>query len=74
EAAVTNPDIKRINELLAELSPERVREVADFAAYLAERERRHKKFVEETLAAEQEEGYTFDSVEEAMEFIRNWRE
>ncbi|KWT87640.1 hypothetical protein [Candidatus Magnetominusculus xianensis] len=46
------PDIERIIETLLVLSPERVREAADFIAYLAERERKHKAFVEETLAAE----------------------
>ncbi|MBF0344555.1 MAG: hypothetical protein HQL06_10145 [Nitrospirae bacterium] len=74
EAAVTNPDVEHIIEILPALSPERIKEAASFIDYLADRERRHKIFVEETLAAEQEEGYTFDTVEEAMEFIRNWKE
>ncbi len=75
EAAVTNPDIKRINELLAELSPERVKEAADYIAYLAEKERKHKAFVEETLDIIANPDYlTFDTVEEAMEAIRNWEE
>ncbi|MEO5358184.1 MAG: hypothetical protein H7844_12935 [Nitrospirae bacterium YQR-1] len=66
--------IERIDETLRSLSIERLKEVSDFAAYLADKERRHKEFVEETLRFEQEEGYTFDTVEEAMEFIKNWKE
>ncbi|MBF0456829.1 MAG: hypothetical protein HQK99_02930 [Nitrospirae bacterium] len=74
EAAVKNPDIEHIIEILPVLSPERIKEAASYIDYLADRERRHRAFVEETLEAEQEEGYTFDTVEEAMEFIRNWSE
>ncbi|MBF0564996.1 MAG: hypothetical protein HQK89_07130 [Nitrospirae bacterium] len=75
EAVVKNPDIERIIEMFPELSPERVKEIADFTAYLAERQRKHKLFVEETLAAEQRgEYYTFNTAEEAMEAIINWRE
>lgn len=74
EAAVKNHDIEHIIEILPVLSPGRIKEAASFIDYLADRERRHQAFVEETLAAEQEEGYTFDTVEEAMEFIRSWSE
>ncbi|MBF0516828.1 MAG: hypothetical protein HQK97_06875 [Nitrospirae bacterium] len=61
-------------EMLLELTPERIKEAASFIDYLADRQRRHKIFVEETHAAEQEKGYTFDTVEEAMEFISNLKE
>jgi hypothetical protein len=75
KAAVTNPDIERINEILPGLSPERVKEIAEFTAFLAEKERKHKIFVEETLAADEDgEYYEFDTAEEAMEGIRNWKE
>ncbi|MBF0463920.1 MAG: hypothetical protein HQK88_01990 [Nitrospirae bacterium] len=74
-AVIKNPDIERIIGMLPELSPERVKEIADFTAYLAERERKHKVFIEETLAAEERgEYYTFNTAEEAMEAIINWRE
>ncbi|QWR76489.1 hypothetical protein [Candidatus Magnetomonas plexicatena] len=51
EAVVKTPDIERIIEMLLALSPERIKEAADFIDYLAERELKHKIFVEETLAA-----------------------
>ncbi|MBF0466434.1 MAG: hypothetical protein HQK88_15030 [Nitrospirae bacterium] len=51
EAVLSNPDVERIIEIMPELSPEHIKEAADFIAYLAERERKHKIFVEETLAA-----------------------
>jgi hypothetical protein len=51
EAVVDNLDIQRIIGMLPELSPERIKEIADFTAYLAEKEHKHKMFVEETLAA-----------------------
>ncbi|MBF0457612.1 MAG: hypothetical protein HQK99_06935 [Nitrospirae bacterium] len=71
-AAVTNPDIERINEILHKLSPERVKEIADFTAFLAEKERKHKAFVEETLAAEQRGEYLiFHTAEEFMDAILN---
>ncbi|MEO5358505.1 MAG: hypothetical protein H7844_14590 [Nitrospirae bacterium YQR-1] len=43
--------IDRIDDTLRSLSLERLKEVSDFAAYLADKERRHREFVEETLAA-----------------------
>ncbi|QWR77925.1 hypothetical protein [Candidatus Magnetomonas plexicatena] len=74
KAADEQSYIDRIDSTLSSLSLERLKEVSDFASFLADKERRHKEFVEETLAAEQEEGYTFDTVEEAMEFIKSWKE
>ncbi|MBF0518430.1 MAG: hypothetical protein HQK92_01755 [Nitrospirae bacterium] len=74
-AVIMNPDIERIIDMLPELSPERIKEIADFTAYLAERERKNKVFIEETLAAEERgEYYTFNTAEEAMDAIINWRE
>ncbi|MCG6552838.1 MAG: hypothetical protein L7F77_10955 [Candidatus Magnetominusculus sp. LBB02] len=74
-AAVANPDIEHIIEMLSALSPERIKEAASFIDYLADRERRHKIFVEETHAAEQRgECYEFDTIDDAMEAIRNWKE
>ncbi|MBF0487880.1 MAG: hypothetical protein HQK98_06940 [Nitrospirae bacterium] len=62
EVAVTNPDIERINEMLIGLPAERIAEVVSFTAYLADRERRHKIFVEETLASDANpERYVFNN-------------
>ncbi|QWR78103.1 hypothetical protein [Candidatus Magnetomonas plexicatena] len=70
-----NPDVERIHEMLAALSVERIKEASDFIAFLVEKERKHQAFVEETLAAEQRgEYYTFETVEEAMDAIRNWKD
>ncbi|MBF0516387.1 MAG: hypothetical protein HQK97_04585 [Nitrospirae bacterium] len=66
---VTNPDIERIVGMLSELSPDRVKEIADFTAYLAQRQRNHKAFVEETLAAKLEPVLTFNSAQEAFDAI-----
>ncbi|KWT85468.1 hypothetical protein ASN18_1720 [Candidatus Magnetominusculus xianensis] len=62
-------DIERINEMLKELSPETIASIVAFIAYQADRERRHKIFVEETLAAEQEPMLTFNSAQEAFDAI-----
>ncbi|MBF0564992.1 MAG: hypothetical protein HQK89_07110 [Nitrospirae bacterium] len=51
ESVVKALDIERIIEMLPDLSPERIKEAADFIDYLADREHKHKIFVEETLAA-----------------------
>ncbi|MBF0517900.1 MAG: hypothetical protein HQK97_12475 [Nitrospirae bacterium] len=75
EAEVRNTDIERISEILQRLSPQRVKEAADYIAYLAEKERKHKAFVEETLdIIANPDDLTFDTVDEAMEAIRNWKE
>lgn len=67
-AAVTNPDIERISEILPGLSAECVKEIADFTAFLAEKERKHKAFVGETLAAEANtERYTFNNSKELIQ-------
>ncbi len=69
KTAVTNPDVEHIMEILLALSPELIKEAASFIDYLADRERRHKIFVEETLAAEQEPMLTFNSAQEAFDAI-----
>ncbi|MBF0459099.1 MAG: hypothetical protein HQK99_14510 [Nitrospirae bacterium] len=78
ETAVTNPDVEHIMEILPALSPERIKEASSFIDYLADRERRHKIFVEETLAAEQRiqrgECLTFNTAEELMDAIVSFKD
>lgn len=64
-------EINDITQLIANLPVETVREIRDFAFYLADKEQRHKKFVEEVSAAEQEPPIRFKSVKDAMAAIRN---
>lgn len=64
-------EIEDIKEILPNLPVETVREIRDFAYYLADRERRRKAFAEETLRAEQEPPVRITSVAEAMAAIRN---
>ncbi|MBF0458259.1 MAG: hypothetical protein HQK99_10230 [Nitrospirae bacterium] len=72
---ITNYDIEHIIDTLPELSPERVREVAAFVDFLAERQRKHKVFVDETLAAIAEpDAIVCNTAEEVMEAIMNWTE
>ncbi|MBF0464494.1 MAG: hypothetical protein HQK88_09415 [Nitrospirae bacterium] len=67
-----NPDVERIQEMLSGLSRERIKEVSDFIAFLAEKERKHQAFVEETLAAEADPDYVVcNSAKELMEAILN---
>ncbi|WP_420265131.1 hypothetical protein [Candidatus Magnetominusculus dajiuhuensis] len=74
--AVTNPDIEHINEMLKDLSPETIAAVVAFIAYQADRERRHKIFVEETLAAaervERGEYLTFNTADDLVDAIVNF--
>jgi len=64
-------EINDIREILPELPVEALREIKDFAFYLADRAQRRRKFVEEVRRAEQEPPIRFKSVEEAMAAIRN---
>ena len=64
-------EIEDIKEIIANLPVESVREIRDFAFYLADREQRRRKFVEEVHSAEQEPPIRFKSVEDAMTAIRN---
>lgn len=63
--------IDNIKEMLSELSPERLQEAYDFVAYLREKERKHRSFVERVLKAEQEPPIRFETVEQAMNAIRD---
>jgi rubrerythrin len=64
-------EIADINETLSVLSKSALREIRDFASYLADRERRHKKLVERVLKAEKEPYTECCTVEEVMQAIRN---
>jgi len=64
--------ISEIDEMLLNLSEERLQEVKDFIGYLLEREKKHHAFVERVLKAEQEhDSIICNSVEEAMQAILN---
>ncbi len=68
--AVTNPDIERITATLPELSPERVKEIAEFTSFLAEKERKHKAFIGECIAAEANpERYVFNNSNELIKAV-----
>lgn len=61
--------------MLRNLSEDTLKEVRDFIAFLIEKERKRKAFVERIHKIEAEsDTVTFDSVKEAMEAIRNWSE
>lgn len=63
-------EIESIKEILSSLPESALREVRDFAFYLADRERRRKKLVEGVLKAEKEHNSIIcNSVEEAMRAI-----
>ncbi|MBI5675181.1 MAG: hypothetical protein HZC48_05020 [Nitrospirae bacterium] len=64
-------EINDISEVLPELPVDALREIRDFAFYLANREQRRRKFVKEVRRAEQERPIKFKSVEDAMAAIRN---
>ncbi len=67
--------VEAIKEVLKKLSPPLIDSLYDYAAFLLEKEKTHRAFVEETLEIEaNSDTITFDSVEEAMEAIRNWSE
>ncbi|MFN3395635.1 MAG: hypothetical protein ACK4Z9_02415 [Thermodesulfovibrionales bacterium] len=73
--AIASQQIDEIKEMLGSLSEDALKEVRDFIAFLAEKERRRKAFVERICKIEAEsDTVTFDSVKEAMEAIRNWSE
>jgi hypothetical protein len=67
--------ISEINERLKGLSEETLIEINHYVYYMKEKERKHEAFVEETLKIEAEsDTITFDTAEEAMNTIRNWKE
>jgi|GEM_PF-962777 len=68
----TVDEIEHLKDILSLLPESAVREVKDFAAYLADRERRRKALVERVLKAEKEHNSVIcNSVEEAMQAIYN---
>jgi hypothetical protein len=67
--------IAEINEVVSGLSEQSLLEIIHYASYIAEKERKHKAFVEETLRIEAEDdSITCNSVEEFMEVIHNAEE
>lgn len=57
--------------MLHKLPKKRVQQVRDFAAYLLDRERRHKALVKRVLKAEKKpDTITCNTVQEAMQAIR----
>jgi len=67
----TANEIEYIKEMLPQLSETALHEVKDFTAYLIDRNRRRKEFEEQVLKAEQEPPVRFETVEQAMQAIRN---
>lgn len=65
----TVDEIEHLKDILSQLPESAVREVRDFAAYLADRERRRKALVERVLKAEQEPPIRFESVEDAVKAV-----
>jgi hypothetical protein len=65
----TTKQIEDIKEMIGRLSANRLQEVHDFIAFLLEKERKHKAFVEQVLKAEQETPIRFESAEEALQAI-----
>ncbi|MBF0540827.1 MAG: hypothetical protein HQK91_05190 [Nitrospirae bacterium] len=75
ETIISNPVISEINNMLQGLSEETLIEINHYVSFMTEKERKHKAFVEETLKIEAEsDTVTFNSVDEAMDAIRNWKE
>lgn len=63
--------INNIREMLEKLPESALEEVNDFIAFLLEKERKRKAFVERILRAEKEPTVKFDTPEEAMKAILN---
>jgi hypothetical protein len=64
-------EIDRIKEMLNKLPEDALAEVGDFVAFLLEKEKKRKAFVERVLKTEQEPSVAFESPEEAMQAILN---
>ncbi len=75
---VENPEslkVEVIKEALKELSPPLIDSLHEYVNFLLEKEKKHRAFVERVLNIKaNSDTITFDSVEEAMEAIRNWSE
>lgn len=67
--SVTANQIDNIKEMLNTLSEDTLKEVRDFIAFLIEKERKKKAFVERVLKAEQEPPIRFESADEAFQAI-----
>lgn len=73
--SITSHQIDEITEMLEALSEEGLKEVKDFIAFLREKEAKRKAFEERILGIEAEsDTVAFDSAEEAMKAIKNWKE
>jgi hypothetical protein len=71
----TETVISGISERMKVLSEETLREIDHYVSYMTEKERKHKAFVERILKIEAESDTdTFNSAEEAMEALRNWKD
>ncbi|KJU87693.1 hypothetical protein MBAV_000113 [Candidatus Magnetobacterium bavaricum] len=69
---IHNDKVDAIKEALKELSPPLIDSLNEYVSFLIEKERKHKVFVERILEIEaNSDTVIFDSVEEAMEAIRN---
>ena len=67
----TATEIDRIKAMLNKLPGDALAEVGDFVAFLLEKEKKRKAFVERVLKVEQEPSVTFESPEDAMQAILN---
>lgn len=68
-------EISDIGEMLHKLPKRRIQEVRDFVGYLIEKEKKRKAFEERVLKAVSEpDAVEFDTLEEAMDAIRSWRD
>jgi hypothetical protein len=71
----TIDEIELIKNILSSLPNSALHEVRDFAAYLADRERRRKALVARVLKAEQEPDTVIcNSAEEALQAILNYQD
>ena len=71
----TDTRIEHIKQALSRLSDQSILVLHEHTAFLLDRERKHKAFVEETLkAAHSPDTITFTSADELIEAALNWRE
>jgi len=67
--------ISDIHAMLPKLPARRIQEVRDYISFLIAREKKHEMFVKRVLEIDKNsDTLQFESVEEAMEAIRNWEE
>jgi hypothetical protein len=71
----TATEIEHIKEMLPLLSEADIQELRDFAAYLIYKSKKRKAFEERLDKIESEsDTVAFNTVDEAMDAIRNWKE